>query len=44
MRPRSATTLLAAGLLASASGAGVWEDGRETYYVEDPQAVVRLKE
>ena len=23
---------------------GVWEDGRETYYVEDPQAVVRFKE
>jgi hypothetical protein len=23
---------------------GQWEDGRETYYVEDPQAVVRFKE
>ena len=23
---------------------GVWEDGRETFYVEDPQAVVRFKE
>jgi len=23
---------------------GVWEDGRETHYVEDPQAVVRFKE
>jgi hypothetical protein len=23
---------------------GQWEDGRETYYVEDPGAVVRYKE
>jgi hypothetical protein len=23
---------------------GQWEDGRETYYVEDPRAVVRFKE
>jgi hypothetical protein len=23
---------------------GQWEDGRETFYVEDPQAVVRFKE
>jgi hypothetical protein len=23
---------------------GAWEDGRETHYVEDPQAVVRFKE
>jgi hypothetical protein len=23
---------------------GQWQDGRETYYVEDPQAVVRFKE
>jgi hypothetical protein len=23
---------------------GQWEDGRETYYTEDPQAVVRFKE
>jgi hypothetical protein len=23
---------------------GEWVDGRETYYVEDPQAVVRFKE
>jgi hypothetical protein len=23
---------------------GQWEDGRETFYVEDPRAVVRFKE
>ena len=52
MRSRSAVTLLTAAALPDGRlhvksrhlRNGQWEDGRETFYVEDPQAVVWFKE